>query len=147
MAREASRSSWCWSVTRVCCSAVICWLGLVGCPDLAGVVVVVVAEPDGRPALFDDWSETGVDPFAPDFDAVAPEVVADDVVADDWALWVASSLARVAWADARLAWAEVTPACSEVTSNEASVWPAVTCWPTETFTALTVPDALKLRLA
>ena len=140
MACEASRSSWCWSVTRVCCSAVICWLGLVGCPELAGVVVVVVVEPDGRAATFDDWSVAVVG-------VVAPEVVVDDVVAANWAVWVASSLVRVAWADARLAWAEVTPAWSEVTSNDANVWPAVTCWPTDTFTALTVPDALKLRLA
>jgi hypothetical protein len=140
VACEASRSSWCWSVTRVCCSAVICGLGLLGCPELGGVVVVVVVEPDGRPPLFDDWSEAAVD-------SVAPEAVVDDVVAEDSALWAASSLARVAWADARLAWAEVTPACSEVISNDARVWPAVTCWPTETFTALTVPDALKLRLA
>jgi hypothetical protein len=120
---------------------VICWLGLVGCPDLDGVVVVVVVEPDGRTAPLDDWSESVV------VDAVVPEVAADEVVVVDSALWAASSLARVAWADARLAWAEVTLAWSEVTSNEARVWPAVTCWPTETFTALTVPDASKLRLA
>ena len=78
------------------------WLGLPGCPELAGVVVVVVVEPDGRPAPLDDWSDVAA------VDVLPSEVVAVVVVADDAALWLASSLTSVAWADARLAWAEVT---------------------------------------
>ena len=32
-------------------------------------------------------------------------------------------------------------------SSEARVWPAVTDWPTDTSTVLTVPETLKLRSA
>jgi hypothetical protein len=61
--------------------------------------------------------------------------------------WLASSVAKEAWAEATAASSVTTAFCSGVGSNEASTWPAVTCWPTATSTALTVPATLKLRLA
>lgn len=60
---------------------------------------------------------------------------------------LASSLARLFWAEARLAWAETTSAFRSVTSREARVCPAVTFCPTETSTVLTVPETLKSRSA
>ena len=76
-------------------------------------------------------------------DAVEPVDASVEVVV----VWLASALASVAWADARVAWAEVTAASNVAMSNDASVSPALTVWPTETLTALTVPEASKLRLA
>ena len=63
------------------------------------------------------------------------------------AVSLASALARVALAEASDAWAETTVAFNVARSSEARVWPAVTVWPTVTSTVLTVPEALKFRLA
>jgi Na+-transporting methylmalonyl-CoA/oxaloacetate decarboxylase gamma subunit len=63
------------------------------------------------------------------------------------AVWLVSALARVALAEASDAWAEITAALSVARSSDAKVWPAATAWPTDTSTALTVPEALKLRSA
>ena len=87
-------------------------------PDAAGVVVAVVA--------------------------VRVGVVVLVVVV---AVWLVSALARVALAEASDAWAEITAALSVARSSDANVWPAATDWPTDTSTALTVPEALKLRSA
>jgi hypothetical protein len=80
-------------------------------------------------------------------DDVPPEVEAVLVEVEVEALWAASSLASVAWAEASVASADVTSAWSWVTSRDARVCPAETCWPTVTSTVLTVPDVLKLREA
>ena len=41
----------------------------------------------------------------------------------------------------------LTSSESAVVSTVANTWPAVTVWPALTFTAVTVPDTAKLRLA
>ena len=58
--------------------------------------------------------------------------------------WSAASRAS---AEASWAWAALTSSESAVVSTVASTWPAVTVWPALTFTAVTVPDTPKLRLA
>lgn len=92
-------------------------------PDAAGVVVAVVAA----------W------------DVVVALAAVDVVVVV--AVWLLSALAKVALAEASDAWAEITAASSVARSSDAKVWPAATDWPTDTSTALTVPEALKLRSA
>ena len=70
--------------------------------------------------------------------------MASDVVV---AVSLASASESVAVAEASVAWADTTVALRSATSRDASVCPAVTVWPTDTSTALTVPDTLKLRFA
>jgi hypothetical protein len=74
-------------------------------------------------------------------------VECEDDVLEVVSVSLASALASVFWAEARLAWADTTLASSSVMSREARVSPAVTFCPTDTSTALTVPDTLKLRSA
>ena len=56
-----------------------------------------------------------------------------------------SSSDNDAWAFASVAAADETADCRLGESIVASTWPAVTCWPAWTFTAVTVPAAEKLR--
>jgi hypothetical protein len=106
----------------------------------------------------DDEGDEGDDPTAEPEVVVAPveEAACDEEpeAVEDVAVLVvvvavslASALASVAWAEANDAWAESTAALSVATSSDARVWPWVTTWPTDTSTVLTVPDALKSRLA
>jgi hypothetical protein len=109
-----------------CCS---CEIALLGPDGLCGWVVVVVVDGPTAAAAGCDAVEEGGDP---ELDELS---------------WLASSFARVSWSEANVACADVAADWSGVTSREARVCPAVTCWPTETFTVLTVPDTLKPKLA
>jgi hypothetical protein len=105
-----------------------------------------------RATIADPVGDAAPDPD-PDGDVVAVvEVVWDEAVelpedVEVVAVSLASALANVAWVDANEACAEIRVAFSAVSSSDARVWPAVTVWPTDTSTALTVPETLKFRLA
>ncbi len=88
-------SSWVWSEVRVVCSWDTCWLFPASDDDPpAGAVVDVVA-----------W----VDPV---------EAALGDA---DVEVWLASALARVAWAEASVAWADTTLALRVDRSSVARV--------------------------
>jgi hypothetical protein len=61
--------------------------------------------------------------------------------------WDDSSSDSFACAEVRVDWADDTVWASVVVSNEARVCPAVTCWPTATCTADTVPATWKSAVA
>jgi hypothetical protein len=126
---------WLWSLSkRVWSEVSAAWR-----PVMADGEVDEAPEPEGEPVPDAAGLVVAV--------VVAWTVVVALAVVVVVAVWLASALARVALAEASDAWAEVTVASSVARSSDAKVWPAATDWPTETSTALTVPEALKLRSA
>jgi hypothetical protein len=61
--------------------------------------------------------------------------------------WDDSSSDSLACAEVRADWADEAVWASVVESKEARVCPAVTCWPTATFTADTLPATWKSAVA
>ena len=137
-------------------------------PGVTGAVHTDVAVASAAPAAVESasscfWSATSVawswtTDVLPPLDVPPPDVGGDppgpevttlvnvaDVRVD--AVWLASSLARVASAEARLASSAMTVFCNGVGSRDATVSPTVTCCPTVTSTALTVPPTPKVRFA
>jgi hypothetical protein len=89
-------------------------------------VVATLAMDDPVP-VEDDPPPPEVDPLPAEDEVLVP----DDC--DD------SSSANLAWAEVRVDWADDTFWASVVVSSEARFCPTVTCCPTATFTADTVP--------
>ncbi len=125
-----SASAVCWAVTTACWAS-----AKVGRPFAAVTnEAVVAAAPvvDGVPPAAD---ELELEPDEPDELELEP---------DDWD---DSSSESLACAEVRVDWADDTVWVSDVGSTVARGCPAVTCWPTATFTAETVPATWKSAVA
>ena len=95
---------------------------------LAAVTKAVVAT-----LAVDDPVPVEDDPLPPEVEPPAEDEVLVPDDCDD------SSSVNLAWAEVRVDWADDTFWASVVVSREARLCPAVTCWPTVTFTPDTVP--------